>query len=127
MIIHGREVHFLLTVGATKKVARLCPESDIQNVGLIFEGKSTEKMIDVIAELSEAMSEGYEENQQYIVPGYEPKPVTAKEIMTLTINDLSALQEELMKEIGIGMKTEIEAEPEKEGKLKKSVGETKSS
>ena len=124
MLIHGREVHFLLTVGATKKIARLCPDNDIQNIGLIFEAKDTDKMIDALAALSEAMSEGYEKQQKYINPSYEPQPLTQEEVLSLTINELSDLQNELMNEIGAGMATEVDAEPEKT-KLKKTDEATK--
>lgn len=119
MLIHGREVHFLLTVGATKKIARLCPDNDIQNISLIFEAKNTDRMIDTLAALSEAMSEGYEKQQKYINPSYEPQPLTQEEVLSLTINELSDLQNELMNEIGAGMATDIDAEPEKT-KLKKT-------
>ena len=119
MLIHGREVHFLLTVGATKKIARLCPDNDIQNIGLIFEAKDTDKMIDALAALSEAMSEGYEKQQKYINPSYKPQPLTQEEVLSLTINELSDLQNELMNEIVAGMATDVDAEPEKT-KLKKT-------
>ena len=124
MLVHGREVHFLLTVGATKKIARLCPDNDIQNISLIFEAKDTDKMIDTLAALAEAMSEGYEKQQKYINPSYEPQPLTQEEVLSLTINELSDLQNELMNEIGAGMATEVDAEPEKT-KLKKTDEATK--
>lgn len=113
MLIHGREYHFLLTVGTTKTISRLCPDNNIANVSMIFEGKSTDKMIDTIAELSAAMSEGYEAQQKYLIEGYEPHPISKEEILTLTIQELEELQKEVMNEIGAGMQTEIEAEPEK--------------
>lgn len=116
MLIHGREIHFLLTVGATRKIARLCPDNDIQNISLIFEAKDTDKMIDVLATLSQAMSEGYESQKKYLDPSYEPHPLTIEEVMTLTIQELTSLQEELMKEIGVGMEVEIKAEPLKNKK-----------
>lgn len=113
MIIHGKEYHFLLTVGTTKAISRLCPDNNIANIGMIFEGKSTDKMIDTIAELAAAMSEGYEAQQKYLIEGYEPHPISKDEILTLTIQELENLQKEVMEEIGAGMQTEIEAEPEK--------------
>lgn len=119
MFIHGRDVHFLLTVGATKKIARLCPDNDIQNISLVFEAKDTDKMIDTLAALAEAMSEGYEKQQKYINPSYKPQPLTQEEVLSLTINELSDLQNELMNEIGAGMATDVDAEPEKT-KLKKT-------
>lgn len=124
MLIHGREVHFLLTVGATKKIARLCPDNDIQNISLIFEAKDTDKMIDTLVVLAEAMSEGYEKQQKYINPSYEPQPLTQDEVLSLTINELSDLQNELMNEIGAGTATEVDAEPENT-KLKKTDEATK--
>ena len=116
MNIHGRDYHFLLTVGTTRAISKLCPENNIANIGMIFEGKDTDKMIDTIAELSAAMSEGYENRQIFLVSGYEPHPITKEEIYTLTIQELEDLQKEIMNEIGAGMETEIEAEPDKKGK-----------
>lgn len=122
MLIHGKEYHFLLTVGTTRAISRLCPDNNIANIGLIFEGKSTDKMIDTIAELSAAMSEGYEEQQKYLTEGYVPHPISKEEILTLTIQELEELQKEVMEEIGAGMQTEIEAEPEKiKGKKNEKV------
>lgn len=116
MIIHGKEYHFLLTVGTTRAIAKLCPENNIANIGLIFEGKDTDKMIDTIAELSAAMSAGYEARQKFLVDGYEPHPLTKEEVLTLTIQELEEVQSEVMNEIGAGMKTEIETEPDKKRK-----------
>jgi putative AlgH/UPF0301 family transcriptional regulator len=113
MLINGSETHFLLTVGTTRKIARLCPEGDIANIGLIFEGQSTDKIIDVIAELAVAMSEGYETRQKYSDPNYAGRPLEKDEVMCMTMEELESLQMELMGEIGEGMKTEVEAEPEK--------------
>ena len=113
MNIHGREIHFLLTVGATRAISRLCPDNNIQNIGLIFENQSTDKMIDTIAELAAAMSEGYEKQQHYLDRDHEPNPLTKDEVLTFTIPELEELQTELMGEIGVGMATEVEAEPEK--------------
>ena len=124
MIIHGREYHFLLTVGTTKALAKLCPENNIANIGLIFEGKDTDKMIDTIAALAAIMSEGYEMRQKYTVKDYEPHPLTKDEVLTLTIQELEELQNEVMDEIGVGMKTDVEAEPEKiKGKKNEKVTE----
>ena len=114
MTINNREVHFMLTVGTTRRVARLCPDNDIQNIGLIFEGASTDKIIDVIAELATAMSEGYESRQKFSNPSYEGRPLDKEEVLCMTMEELEALQKELMGEIGAGMSTEIKAEPEKQ-------------
>lgn len=124
MIIHGNEYHFLLTVGTTKALAKLCPENNIANIGLIFEGKDTDKMIDTIAALAAIMSEGYEARQKYTIKDYEPHPLTKDEVLTLTIQELEELQNEVMDEIGVGMKTDVEAEPEKiKGKKNEKVTE----
>lgn len=122
MKIHGKEYHFLLTVGTTKALAKLCPENNIANIGLVFEGKDTEKMIDTIADLAAIMSKGYEDRQKFVVKDYEPQPISREEVLTLTIQELEDLQNEIMKEIGAGMKTEIETEPEKiKGKKNEKV------
>lgn len=113
MLINGRETHFLLTVGTTRRVSKLCPDGDISNISLIFEGQSTDKIIDVIAELAVAMSEGYEARQRFANPSYQCRPLDKEEVMCMTMEELEDLQKELMGEIGAGMSTEIKAEPQK--------------
>lgn len=78
-------------------------------------------MIDTIAELSAAMSEGYEMRRKFIENGYEPHPISKEEIYTLTMQELEELQKEMMDEIGAGMATEIEAEPDKKGKKNENL------
>lgn len=122
MIVHGKEVHFLLTVGATQKISKLCPEGDIKNIGLIFETMDTSKMIDTIGKMAAAMSDAYAKRQKYIDSDYIPAFLTEEEVMTFTIPELEALQNELMNEIGVGMETSVTAEPEKiKGKKNEKV------
>lgn len=120
MIIHGREVQFLLTVGATKKITRICPDKDFKNFSKVFKAFNGEQQIDALAIVAAAMSEGYEQNKKYTEPDYVPHPLTEEEALTLTIDQLSELQDQIMKDIDAGMETSVATKPAKGSKKKEA-------
>lgn len=116
MIIHGKERGFKLTVGASSKISKLCPGGDIKNIGKLFKDIDTATMIDYIAEICSVLSEGYENSKKYEEPGYVPDILSADEVMTLGIDEISELQDEMMTTIEKDMGTTIKTEPVKTGK-----------
>lgn len=114
MQIHGRECGLLLTVGASVKVADLCPDRDLKNIGdLMGEDKKYGELTDSVAKIIIAMSEGYEEDRYYSEQGYEKRPLTYGEIMSLRPEVLKELQAETFAAFKSGMKTEVEVESSK--------------
>ncbi len=113
MVIHGKERSFRLTVGASSKISKLCPGKDIKNIGKLFSGTDTATMIDLVAEICSILSEGHENAKKYEEPGYVPDVLSADEVMTLTLDEISGLQDEMMATIERDMATEIKTEPVK--------------
>lgn len=111
MVIHGKERGFKLTVGASRKISQLCPDKDIKNIGKLFEAADTTQMIDYIAVICSALSEGYEMMQKFTQPDYVPDVLTIEEILALGVNEISALQDEMMKTLQRDLKTEVNPEP----------------
>lgn len=121
MQVHGREVGFRFTVGASAKISDLCPDGDISRLGEVLEGQYGGVARDTAAIIA-ALSEGYEQAQAYEVPGYEPRPLTVDEVMTLRMGEFAALQQAALAAWSEDSKPTVEVEPEKKegGKAQKS-------
>lgn len=121
MQVHGREVGFRFTVGASAKISDLCPDGDISRLGEVLEGQYGRVARDSAA-IIVALSEGYEQAQAYEVPGYEPRPLTVDEVMTLRMDEFNKLQQAALAAWTEDSKPTVEVEPEKKegGKARKS-------
>ena len=112
MQIYGREVGFRFTVGASAKISDLCPDGDITRLGEVLEGQYGRVARDSAAIIA-ALSEGYEQAQAYEVPGYKPRPLTVDEVMTLRVDEFTALQQAALAAWTEDSKPTVEVEPEK--------------
>lgn len=111
MKVNGKERGFKLTVGASSKIAEICPGKDIKNIGELFNSSNTAQMINIIAFVCSALSEGYEISKKFSTPGYEPDVLSQEEIFSLGISELSTLQDEMMSTIERDMNQEVITEP----------------
>ena len=89
MKIHGREVGFMLKVGASAEIAKLCPNNDISRLGELF-GDDYVASIDIVSKIVVALNKGFEMAKSFEEQGYQPKPLTHEELMTLTTPQLMA-------------------------------------
>lgn len=112
MQIYGREVGFRFTVGASVKISNLCPDGDITSLGEVLKGQYGGVARDTAAIIA-ALSEGYEQAQAYEVPGYEPRPLTVDEVMTLRMDEFNKLQQAALAAWRGDSKPTVEVEPEK--------------
>lgn len=112
MQVHGREVGFRFTVGASVKISNLCPDGDITSLGEVLEGQYGRVARDTAAVVA-ALSEGYEQAQAYEVPGYKPRPLTVDEVMTLRVDEFARLQQAALTAWMEDSKPTVEVEPEK--------------
>lgn len=92
MIIHGREVGFRMTVGATLEIAKLTPHQSIEEISDVLAEATFAGQVELVAAFIAAMSKGDEEARKYESPGYVPHPLTVAEILTLDMRQLSELQ-----------------------------------
>lgn len=112
MQIYGREVGFRFTVGASAKISDLCPDGDITRLGEVLEGQYGQVTRDTAA-IMVALSEGHEQARSFEEPGYKPQPITAEEVMSLTMSEFNALQQAALAAWTEDSKPTVEVEPEK--------------
>ena len=114
MKVYGREVNFLRTVEATIKIADMCPESDIENVDKLFDGTYQVSQT-TAASFIAILSEGYENRKVFEEPGYQPRPLGEKEVLSLSTEEFNELFGEAVKAY-MGEKATVETEPVKKTK-----------
>ena len=112
MQVHGREVGFRFTVGASAKISDLCPDGDISRLGEVLEGQYGKVARDSAAIVA-ALSEGHEQARSFEEPGYKPRPLTVDEVMTLRMDEFAKLQQEALAAWMEDSKPTVEVEPEK--------------
>lgn len=115
MKVYGREIKFLRTIQATCEVANMCKDGDTKYLDKLFDGKYQVSQV-TAARFMAALSSGYETQQTYIKPDYEPHPLTEGEALSLTEDEFSALFLEAV-DAWSGEKPTIEVE-EPKGKKK---------
>lgn len=129
MQVHGREVGFRFTVGASAKISDLCPEGDISRLGEVLEG-SYGKVVRDTAAIIVAMSEGYAAALAFETFGRAdiggdwrpPRPLTVDEVLSLRESEFIQLQQAALAAWTEDSKPTVEVEPEKKesGKEKES-------
>lgn len=115
MLIKGREIKFLRTVGAACEIADICPNGDMANIGKLFEG-TTKNRITNMAQVIHFLNQGYEEAKAFDEEGYVPKPITVKELMTLDEDTFNELFVEATGAFYADKQT-VEVEPEKKKEI----------
>lgn len=129
MQVHGREVGFRFTVGASAKISDLCPDGDISRLGEVLEG-SYGKVVRDTAAIIVAMSEGYAAALAFETFGRAdiggdwrpPRPLTVDEVLSLRESEFIQLQQAALAAWSEDSKPMVEVEPEKKesGKARKS-------
>lgn len=109
MVIHGKERRFMLTVGASAEIAEFCPDGDLAKMGVLFE-RPYEEEVRVIAKIVAALSRGYENSKKYEDPTHVADPLTAEEVLSLTVDEykdlVAAALEAFRKDTQISVATE---------------------
>lgn len=120
MQVHGREVGFRFTVGASAKISDLCPDGDISRLGEVLEG-GYGKMVRDTAAIIVAMSEGYAAALAFETFGRAdiggdwkpPRPLTVDEVLSLRNSEFVKLQQAALAAWKEDSKPTVEVEPEK--------------
>lgn len=129
MQVHGREVGFRFTVGASAKISDLCPDGDISRLGEVLEGGYGKVLRDTAA-IIVAMSEGYAAALAFETFGRAdiggdwkpPRPLTVDEVLSLRNSEFVKLQQAALAAWMEDSKPTVEVELEKKegGKARKS-------
>lgn len=112
MQIYGREYGFKLTVGASAKIADLCPDGDLSKVGDLMKGRYS-RITKTGADFICALSEGYEIALKYERPGYEPHPLCREMVMSLDPEVFAKVQQAAMEAFARDQKGSVQVEPAK--------------
>lgn len=118
MLVKGREIKFLRTVGAACEIADICINGDIANIGKLFEG-TTKSRITNMAHIIHSLNEGYEEAKAFDEEGYVANPISVKELMLLDDDTFNALFVEATDAFYADKQT-VEVEPEKKKEEEKT-------
>ena len=113
MLIHGRECGFMLTVGASIEIAKMCPGGDLARIGEMFEHTNYADTLDFIIDFAVALNKGYSEHMAFESGGFDVRPLTAAELRALPPSALAELQREAMASFTSDAETSIEVKPEK--------------
>ena len=118
MIVHGREIKFLRTVGAACEIADICPKGDMANIRKLFEGTTKEKVTNM-AHIIHFLNMGYEEAKAFEEEGYKPNVISVKELMLLDDDTFNTLFDEATGAFYADKQT-VEVEPEKKKEEEKA-------
>ena len=121
MKIHGKERNFCMTVGAAKRIAKLCPEGKLENLNVVMGTGNTVEMVDKVTEILVILNEGYESKRAYEEPGYTPDVLTVEELEALEIQELTKLQTEALRTMRRDQKPDVEVGQEKPGRKSKNA------
>lgn len=117
MEVYGKERGFLMTVGASAEIAKLCPGKRLENLREIFgEEADDASSIENTAAIVAALNKGYELNRKCSEPGYIADPLTVDQLLTLDMTTFRELTSEAV--AAMTPRRTIESEP-----VKKNIGE----
>ena len=115
MFLYGREIGLAVTVGASVKLARLCPDNDLQRLSELLDG-SLADTIENLMKMAVIMSEAYERRRAFEEEGYAPNPITMAELETLEMDEIGELFTLVTEAIIRDRKQEIQTKPAKGAK-----------
>ena len=112
MVINGKEYGFKLTVGASVKISRLCPDGDLAKLGKVMEdayGKQAEAIAKIICYLNE----GFVQSEKFY--GRTAESLTEDMLMAITPSEFASVSDAAFKAFLGDVNGEIEVEtPKKE-------------
>lgn len=120
MTIHGRDIGFRISVGATSELAEMCPDKDINRLSELMDSPSVIGQIDAAMKIMAIASKWYEEEEHYLDPSYKQNPLTVNELMCLTNDDILSLQNELFKAFNVDAETTVHTEEVKKKEMTQS-------
>lgn len=110
MIIHGKDIRFRLTVGASGEIADLCPDRDINRIGDMLSGAYGDSII-TTEKFCRILNKWYVRCERFA--GRKADSLEEGETLTLDADEFKLLMAEAMKVFQLDAKTEIETEPSK--------------
>lgn len=112
MIIHGKERGFKMTIGASAKIAELCPGGELTRLEEALGGPYSKAVV-ILLKVIHYLAEGYELEKMYTVQGYIPDTISIEELSVLSPQELSSVKLEAMEQMSKDMSLTVEIEEPK--------------
>lgn len=112
MIVHGKNIGFALTVGASIELSRMCPNHDITRIGEVFGDNYLSNMENIVKFIM-IMSKGFKDAEA--LEGRKADALTEEQVKGMMPDELTSLMSEAMASFRTDSKGEINAETTKKG------------
>lgn len=112
MNIFGEEYGFMLTVGASTAIARLCPDGDLNRMNEVLNGTFADA-ITFSASFIVAMANGYDDAKRFIGEEVTHKPLTLDMVMALPGNIFAEVQAAALAAFGSDINPTVEIDTKK--------------
>ena len=123
MRIHGKEIGFTLTMGASAEIAKMCPDGDIKRIGELLDTPYADN-IDFQVRLAEALNKGYVEQKKW--EGENCDRLGQNELLSLSPQEFNAVVLEAMAAFTRDSQGEIDTVEPKEAKKNNAEGDENS-
>jgi hypothetical protein len=113
MKIFGNQYDFALTVGASAKIAEMCPDGDLSRIGEVLSGNNFSETAKNGAEIVVAMASAADDVKRFEGVSVNRPALTVEMLFALSQADFMAAMTEAMSAFGRDSKPTIEVEPSK--------------
>lgn len=107
MIIHGKEIGFALTIGASVNIAKMCPNNDITRIQEVI-GSDYVSIVETTAKMMRWMNDAYVGIEH--LAGRKAETISDEEIMLLTPKEMNEVTAHLFSVLRSDSKGEVEVE-----------------
>ena len=112
MKIFGEDYGFMLTIGASAAIAKLCPDGDISRMSEVIGGNYADA-VNFSAKFIVAMANGYDEKKRFDGEEVSHKPLTIDMVMALPGSIFTEVQAAALAAFGEDIKPSVETKPSK--------------
>lgn len=112
MTIFNEEYGFMLTIGATAKIADLCPDGDLNRMGEVLDGKTSDT-INFTASFICAMAAGFDDARRFAGEEITHRPLTVEMVKALPGNVFNEVQSAALSAFKGDMEATVEVAPSK--------------
>ena len=112
MKIFGEDYGFMLTIGASAEIAKLCPDGDISRMSEVIGGNYADA-VNFSAKFIVAMANGYDEKKRFDGEEVSHRPLTIDMVMALPGSIFTEVQAAALVAFGEDIKPSVETKPSK--------------
>lgn len=117
MKIFGEEYGFMLTVGASAEIAKLCPDGDLNRMNEVIGGNFADA-VTFSAKFIVAMANGYDDAKRFAGETVTHKPLTLDMVMALPGSEFAEVQTAALAAFGEDLNPSVEIDSKKKTEAK---------